>query len=289
MKPRAPVPFAGLFLAALLGAACGKNGGSPTSPPPPNPAITRANVIAALFLGEGPLRAAQGATCLDTGIWRAFPRGSRIRVRLSTALSNGERNNIDGFLADFRGLIAGAYQLVIETTPEEDPIPGLLEVTNTSLNDAGVDAFCRPGTGGCAKYVFQAPGILAGSRTVARHQFGGNVHNHELVHGILGVCHLDGFQMPDALMTNPNSSSVGTLNGAERQAIQAVMRSGLSGGATRADFERLGLIDPAGTSGTSGTLSSPGFGAGGGADDPPILRKNRREGGGAAVRERERQ
>ena len=284
MKPRTLLPFAGLLLAVSLGTACGGSGGSPTSPTPPNPAITRSNVIAALFLGEGPLKATQDATCLDSGFWRAFPRGSRIRVRLSTALSNGERNNIEGFLADLRGLVAGAYDLAIESTAEEDPIPGLLEVTSTSLSNAGVDAFCRPGTGGCARYVFQAPGVLAASRTVARHQFGGNVHNHELVHGILGACHLDGFQMPDALMTNPNSSSVGTLNGAERQAIQAVMRSGLSGGATRADFERLGLIDPVGASGAS---SSPGLGLG--TAEPPIPVRRLREGRGAGVRERERQ
>ncbi len=283
MKSRAPVPLAGLILATALGLACGKNGGSPTSPPPPNPAITRANVIAALFLGEGPLRATQGATCLDSGFWRAFPRGSRIRVRLSSALSAGERSTIDTFLVDLRGLVAGAYDLEIETTTDEDPIPGFLEVTSTSLSDPGVDAFCRPGTGGCAKYVFQGPGVLAGSRTMARHQFGGNIHSHELVHGILGVCHLDGFQMPDALMTNPNSASISTFNSFERQAIQAVMRSGLSGGATRADFERLGLVDPAGTSG-----SSSGPGPNGGADDSPIPRRNRREGRGEVVRERER-
>lgn len=277
--------FAGLS-AALLGLACGRNGGSPTGPPPPNPAITRSNVIAALFLGEGPLRPSQGATCPDTGFWRAFPRGSRIRVRLSTALSTGERTTVDAFLANLRGLIAGAYDLAIETTTEEDPVPGFLEVTGTSLSDPQVDAFCRPGTGGCAKYVFQAPGVLAGSRTVARHQFGGNVHNHELTHGILGLCHVDGFAMPDALMANPGSSSVGTFNPAERQAIQAVMLSGLSAAATRAEFERLGLVDPAGTSGAS---SSPVFGIEGGADDPPILRPNRHEIGGAVGRERERQ
>lgn len=286
MKPRAPFLLSGLLLVAALGQACGKNGGSPTSPPPPNPTITRSNVIAALFLGEGPLRPAQGNTCPDTGFWRAFPRGSRIRVRLSTALSTGERNTIDGFLADLRGVIAGAYDLIIETTTEEDPIPGLLEVTGTSLSDPAVDAFCRPGTGGCAKYTFQAPGVLASSRTVARHQFGGNVHSHELVHGILGLCHLDGFVMPDALMSNPSSANIGTFNPIERQAIQAVMRSGLSAAATRADFERLGLVDPAGTTGTS---SSPVLGTEGGADDPPLRRPNRREGGGAVGHERQRQ
>lgn len=276
--------LAGLSV-ALLGLACGKNGGSPTSPPPPNPTTNRSNVIAALFLGEGPLRPTQGATCPDTGFWRAFPRGSRIRVRLSTALSSGERSTVDRFLADLRGLIAGAYELAIETTTEEDPVPGFLEVTGTSLGNPEVDAFCRPGTGGCAKYIFQAPGVLAGARTVARHQFGGNVHNHELAHGILGLCHVDGLAMPDALMANPGSASIGNFNAAERQAIQAVVRSGLSAAATRADFERLGLIDPAGT---SGALSSPVPGTKGGADDPPALRRNRREAGGASGRERER-
>jgi len=285
MKTPTNLLLLGVSVAATLVLACGKNG-SPTSPPPPNPTITQSNVIAALFLGEGPLRPAQGNTCPDTGFWRAFPRGSRIRVRLSTALSTGERNTIDGFLADLRGVIGGAYDLIVETTTEEDPIPGLLEVTGTSLSNPAVDAFCRPGTGGCTKYTFQAPGVLASSRTVARHQFGGNVHNHELVHGILGLCHLDGFVMPDALMANPGSSSIGNFNASERQAIQAVMRSGLSAAATRADFERLGLVDPAGTSGAS---SSPVLGTEGGADDPPILRPNRRESGGAVGRERQRQ
>lgn len=287
MKLQASFPLAGLVLAAVSVLSCGGSGGSPTSPQPPNSTITRANVIAGLFLGDGPLRATQGVTCSDSGFWRGFPRGSRIRVRLSTALSNGERSTIDAFLADFRGLIAGAYDLTIETTSEEDPIPGFLEVTGTSLNDAGVDAFCRPGTGGCAKYVFQAPGVFSGARTMARHQFGGNIHSHELVHGILGLCHLNGNILPDAMMTNPNSASVSTLNAIERQAVQAVLRSGLSPAATRADFERLGLVDPLGATAAS---SSPGVQEGNGAEDPPTPRPNRAERGGAAAgRERERQ
>ncbi len=272
---------AGVLVAVSSGLACGKNGGSPTSPPPPNTNFTSSNVIAALFLGEGPLRPSQGNTCPDTGFWRAFPRGSRIRVRLSTALTAGERSNVDGYLADLRGLIAGAYSLDIVTTDEEDPIPGFLEVTGTSLSDPQVDAFCRPGTGGCARYTFQAPGVLASSRTVTRHLFGGNVHNHELTHGILGLCHLDGIQMPNALMANPGSSSIGSLNSFERQAIQAVMRSGLTGGSTRADFERAGLIEPAGTSGASSPAVAPG------TDDS--IDTIDRERGSAARRERERE
>jgi hypothetical protein len=286
MKTPTHLLLTGVSVAAMLILACGKNGGSPTSPPPPNPQITRSNVIAALFLGQGPLRPAQGATCPNNGFWRAFPRGSRIRVRLSTALTTGERNTVDGFLTDLRGLVAGAYDLGVETTTEEDPIPGFLEVTLTSLSNLRVDAVCPPGAGGCTNFTFQAPGVLASSRTVARHQFGGNVHNHELAHGILGLCHLDGFVMPDALMANPGSASIGSFNSFERQAIQAVMNSGLSAAATRADFERLGLIDPAGTSGAS---TSPVFGTEGGVADPPVRRPNRRESGGAVRRELERQ
>ncbi|HEV7671000.1 MAG TPA: hypothetical protein VGS22_20980 [Thermoanaerobaculia bacterium] len=286
MKTPTYLLLAGLSVAATLVLACGKNSESPTGPPPPNQQITRSNVIAALFLGEGPLRSPQGTPCPNTGFWRAFPRGSRLRVRLSTALSTGERNTVEGFLSDFRGLVAGTFDLAIETTTQEDPIPGFLEVTVTSLSNSAVDARCPPGSGGCTKITLQAPGVLASSRTVARHQFGGNVHDHELGHGILGLCHVDGFVMPDALMATPGSGSIGNFNTAERQAIQAVMRSGLSAGATRADFERLGLVDPAGTSGAS---SSPAFGTVGGADDPPIRWPDRRESGGAAGRERERQ
>src|SRR6185295_3497903 len=175
------------------------------------------------------------------------------------------------------------YELAIETTNEENPIPGFLEVTATSLSNPQIDAFCNPGAGGCAKFTFQAPSILASSRTASRHGLGGNVHNHELGHGILGLCHLDGAQMPDALMATPNSAATSNFNSLERQVIQAVMRSGLSAGASRADFERAGLVQPAGTSEAS---SSPGLGAPGAVDAPPILRPNRRERGGAAERER---
>ena len=263
------------MLLALSG--CDRDGSSEPTVPPPPVAVDLQNAVEALFLGSGPLN--PGGGCLQTGFWRAYPRGSMVRVRVSTSISGSQRTALQAFLAQVPQLTMGGLGTAFELTAEADPRAAMLEVTLTNLSDGRIDQTCRPGAGGCTFLSFQAPGILGSARTVMRDRFAGAIHVHELGHGLLGLCHVDGNRVPDALMGNPQNSGVAQLNELERMAVRAVYGSALQPGAGREAFVRAGLVH---ASAATAPLTAP---PAAGAPEAPEPRAPRREREG---RERER-
>ncbi len=72
--------------------------------------------------------------------------------------------------------------------------------------------------------------------------FAGTVHVHELGHA-LGLCHVNGASLPNAVMAIPQRGSSDSFVTMELQAIEAVYASGLEPGATGVEFQQAGLID----------------------------------------------
>src|SRR6185295_10062522 len=192
-----------LGLASAFSAGCNGGGGSPTSPPPPSPTVSQANVIEALFLGEGPLSPSGAIGCRDTGVWTHFPHGSQVTAKLASSLSARERQVSESFLAEVPGMVFGGISLVVQSTPEADPIPASQEVTAATLPVPQIERICRVGAGGCTQIVFAGFGIARSARTVSKHLFDGAIHAHELGHGVYGLCHVDGTVYPQALMASP--------------------------------------------------------------------------------------
>jgi hypothetical protein len=233
-----------LGLGVLTSLIFGCQGGdeSPTAPPPPSSVINRENVTEAIFLGTGPLAA--GGACGGGTNWQAYPRGSRLRLIVSTTVSAEQLATITTVASEIPALTNGWLGIEITSTSDPNPRPQSLEVTSTNVSQAEIDSSCRPGAGGCVLYGFRAPWTLNAARMLNLNRFNGSGHAHELGHALLGLCHVDGNAVPGSLMGNPHASTTDRLSPLERQAIQAVYRAGLSPGATREEFARAGLVAP---------------------------------------------
>ena len=223
--------------------ACNGSDESPTAlPPPPAPVVNLQNAIEALFLGAGPITAS--GACNGGTNWQAYPRGSRLRLIVSTTVTPAQRSTIASLGSEIPALTRGWFTVEVSSTTEPNPRPQSLEVTSTNVSQAEIDASCRPGAGGCVLYGFLAPSVLNAARMLNLNRFDGSGHAHELGHALLGLCHLDGNLVPGSLMGNPHGSAIDRWSTLERQAIQAVYGAGLAPGATREEFVRAGLVAP---------------------------------------------
>ena len=253
-----------MLAACLFGAtlgACG-GGGSPVQPAPPaSPTPAAAPIpalrpelkaaIEALFLGTGALAPRDGfSACPSPGRWTAFPRGTRVRIRVSTTVSPDKLAAIQDTASEIPIATNGAISASVEVVDDPDPRPGTNEVTSTA-NDDPVAQGC-PFDRGCIQHVFQSAGVLRGGRAVQPRNQTTNAFAHDVIgHGIVGMCHIDGHLIggPErSLMSGgPDVFSGDTaprLSTLDIEAARAVYASSLNPGATRAEFVGAGLIDP---------------------------------------------
>jgi len=234
----------------LSSAACGGDSRSPVSPLVPDP-MSLSNVIEALFLGSGPLIPSDGfVACSDPGVWNGFPRGTTVRVLVSTTVSASTLAAIENASNQVAVATNGQVTATVQTTADANPLPTTNEVTATThpspssqgcVNDIG-----------CTIHSWITRGVFLSSRALLPPSQTVNAYVHDAIgHGILGMCHIDG-----ALIGGPSGSLMSggpgvfsnqialQLTDLDVQAIQAVYASSLSLGAGRAQFVAAGLIDP---------------------------------------------
>ncbi|MCH8092685.1 MAG: hypothetical protein IIC57_10095, partial [Proteobacteria bacterium] len=98
----------------------------------PAPVAENADVIEALFLGSGPLAPADGShPCPLTDYWKGFPRGTTVKVRVSTTVSEKVREAIERALRQVPEATNGAIDATFELTEDANPMPERNQVTLT--------------------------------------------------------------------------------------------------------------------------------------------------------------
>ena len=203
-------------------------------------------VIEALFFGTGPLGA---KACPAHQRWAGFPRGSHIKVIVSTTVSEDKRDQIRAALDQVEEATHGAITVSFHITEDSEPHAETFQVISMTHPDPTLFG-CVSGVG-CTIHKWQKPGILKSSRAVQPKNQTPQAYAHDVVgHGILGMCHIQakGIGGPgNSLMSGGVGVFSGQISGRLTEldiaALQALYFSKLSPGATRKDFIRAGLID----------------------------------------------
>jgi hypothetical protein len=220
------------------------------------------NYIEALFLGSGAFIPSDGNIACPSWNerWSGFPKGTTVRVIVSTTVDG---NSLDGAdtqqmiqdaLADVPYASAGWLNTTYETTSDVNPMPGADEVTSTDHPDT-VSTGCG-GEVGCIHHQWRDPGtytVFMSGRAVQKESIqhsDGFVHDI-IGHGIMGLCHIDQESIggnPVSLMPGGpgayNGQQADKLTEADMIATRAVFGSGLDLGAGRAEFLAADLINP---------------------------------------------
>ncbi|HEV8308157.1 MAG TPA: hypothetical protein VGW35_10860 [Methylomirabilota bacterium] len=220
----------------------------------PKPVVTRsfatADLIDALFVGSGPLIPRDGITgCPMQAVWSGFPRGTAVRVRVSTTVEPATREAIQRAVLQVslatNGIITATFQL----TNDPNPLPGSNEVTATARPHPQ-DEGCGSDQG-CIVYGFQARGILRSGRVLQPPGQSPNAYVRDAVgHGVLGMCLVDAKLIEgsaNSLMSSgrgvlPAMAAPG-LTALDMEAARALYASALNPGAIRRDLLRAGLVN----------------------------------------------
>jgi hypothetical protein len=205
-------------------------------------------VIDALFLGSGPLVPRDGVTACPTSrrVWTGFPRGTVLRVRVSTAVPADAQRALRQVLPQVALATGGSVRAALEPTPGDDPQPGDAEVS--VAGGAGVPPDGCRGTSGCVQYGFADRGVLRSVRVVeADGQGSGDYVRDVLGRGIMGLCRISARRLAGSggsLMAaeSDGAGSQPGLTAVDLEAARAVYASGLEPGAARKDFIRVGLV-----------------------------------------------
>lgn len=248
----------GTAVAALwLLAGCG-NGQSPTEAArlaenrrtEAEQTVKTPDVVDALFLGSGALIPRDGfPDCPLQGFWSGYPRGTAVRLRVSSRVPSPAQAALVGAAGSLAGATGGALTVIVETTDDLDPQPGVNEVTVAEV--ALPRAAGCPSDAGCVQYRFAGRGLLMGARVVAPPGRGVGPYVHDAVgHGVLGLCHIDARLIGGAegsLMSAgsgvPPGSGASNLTGLDLEAIRTVYASSVSPGAARSAFLAARLVN----------------------------------------------
>ena len=210
----------------------------PAAPTPVAPP-TAAEIVEGLFLGSGPLAAGD---CALTGVWSSYERNATVTVMLASTIDDRGRLTLERAVREVEAVIAGRFGLVVERSPEADPIPGVGQITSADVPASRVQATCSPGGSGCVRILARDGPHLISVQAIQQVGSSQRLKVHELGHA-LGLCHVRGERLPSAVMADPTGATAeGWFSEAELQAFRAVYASGLEPGATRIDFRRAGLL-----------------------------------------------
>lgn len=213
--------------------------------------------IEAVFLGTGRLTPSDGNHgCSATGYMRGFSRGTTVSVIVSSTVSADKLAAIRLVSDQVFEATAGLIQTRLTLTPDPEPRPALNEVTSTTHPSAASQGCASDD--GCTIHVFvnpSAPGVYLSSRALQPASQTPAAYAHDVIgHGVVGLCHPDGNLIGGARLSlmsaGPNVFSGGPSGIADRlttfdlAAARAVYEAGLSAGARRADFLRVGVINP---------------------------------------------
>ena len=85
-------------------------------------AVRTPDVVDALFLGSGPLIPRDGSQdCPLQGFWSGYPRGTTVRMRVSSRVPGPAQAGLSGAVGPLAGATGGALTVIVETTAELDP------------------------------------------------------------------------------------------------------------------------------------------------------------------------
>ena len=240
-----------------LGAGCG-NGQSPTESGrlaegrrvEARETLKISEVIDALFLGSGALIPRDGGIeCPMQGFWSGYPRGTSVRIRVSSRVPEPAQAGIQSAIGILGDATGGALTASLTVVPEADPAPAVNEVTVAEVplpRSVGCSS-----DAGCVQYRFAGRGLLMGARIVAAPGRSVSAIVHDVVgHGVLGLCHIGADQVGGAeasLMSAGFGASPGSgasnLTALDLDAIRTVYASSVNPGAGRAAFLAARLVD----------------------------------------------
>jgi len=181
-------PLCGVLAWVVLSsAACGGDSRSPVSPTMPDPINIR-HVVEALFLGSGPLIPSDGfIACSDPGVWNAFPRGTTVRVLVSTTVSADTFAAIQDAANQVALATNGQIATTVQTIADANPIPAMNEVT-TTMHPSPSSQGCVNDIG-CTIHDWLTRGVFESSRALLPPSQTVNAYVHDAIgHGI----HLSG-------------------------------------------------------------------------------------------------
>jgi hypothetical protein len=208
------------------------------------------DVREALFMGSGPLTPSDGfPACPSFNEWSGFPRGTNVKVRVSTTVTENVRQAIQQALQQVPNATNGAISTSFELTNESNPVPNLNEVTLTFHSDPQSQG-C-PFSRGCIIHGFARPGVFVSGRAVQPADLPVNAYVHDVVgHGIMGLCHIDGNLIGGAgnsLMSGGPGVFSGDiaiqLTALDIEAAKTVYSWPLDPGAFRPEFEKFNQPD----------------------------------------------
>ena len=208
------------------------------------------DAIDALYLGSGALIPRDGGTgCPLQGFWSGYPRGTSVRVRVSSRVPGPAQSGIQSAINGLGDATGGALTASLTVVPETDPPPGVNEVTVAEVPVPRA-AGCASDAG-CVQYRFAGRGLLMGARIVAPPGRSVSAYVHDVVgHGVLGLCHIDAEQIGGAeasLMSAGFGASLGSgasnLTTLDLDAIRAVYASSVNPGAGRSAFLAARLVE----------------------------------------------
>jgi hypothetical protein len=200
--------------------------------------------IEALFFGTGFLGPSDGTRggCSVNGRMRGFPRGTNVAVLVSSTVPQERLPTVRSFVGGIMDATRGAVSATFVATGTADP-----QLQSGQVSTSLVDVLpCQTTATGCA-ILTPNSGPTTFSRAFQLQRASNLTYAHELGHAILGLCHVESTRIGGGDKSLMGSSGLPldmqSLSPFDVSAIQAVYDAGLSPGATRDDFARLGLIN----------------------------------------------
>jgi Big-like domain-containing protein len=246
-------------------------------PVPPDGTITpfMRDYIEALFLGTGPLTPTDGVIgCPRSfGRWLGFPAGTTVQLIVSSAVPSFGASALSSAAGQVPEASANALTVIVSSTADVNPVPAVNQVTATMHGDP-ISLGCGFPQG-CTRFTFGPdPSQIVSARAILVTGQAAAAYVHDAIgHGVMGLCHVDGNLIGGArqsLMSyGPGVFSNQLplqLSSFDLIATRAVFSSGLTPGATRDDFLRMGLVNPvtgatrpapAASVGTDGEIPAP--------------------------------
>jgi Bacterial Ig-like domain (group 2) len=224
-----------------------------TSPPDGTLSPFMRDYIEALFLGSGPLTPTDGVIgCPRSfGRWLGFPAGTSVELLVSPTVPQFSATALATAAGQVPTASAGALSITVAATSDANPLPAVNQVTATMHGDPMSLGCGFPQ--GCTRFTFGAnPSLIVSARAILVTGQTAAAYVHDAIgHGVMGLCHVDGNLIGGARLSlmsyGPGVFSnqlPSELSAFDLIATQAVFRSGLSPGAARDDFLRLGLVNP---------------------------------------------
>jgi len=190
---------------------------------------------------------ANGGRHLDAQSSHAHHRGRRLHARCPAL------DTVRSFINRMPGIAPGAAAVTVVSTSAANPEPQRNQSAISTGDPASVGCSSAADPGCTASFwEARSPGVFVLSRPVVSSRAEAPVYAHELAHGLLGMCHVDGQRIGGSALSlmsaGPETLTRPTdaFSSYDLAAMSAVFGSGIGPGGTRNDLERVGLLSTTG-------------------------------------------